>query len=54
MEFVCKVGTPSGEVVEKVFVAPDEAALRTDLEQQGFYLFQARSRMGLSAFTLGR
>jgi type IV pilus assembly protein PilC len=54
MEFVCKVGTPSGEVVEKVFVAPDEAALRTDLEQQGFYLFQARSRLGLSAFKLGR
>jgi len=42
MEFVCRVGTPAGDVVERTFVAPDEAVLRSDLEQQGFYLFQIR------------
>jgi len=35
MEYVCRVGTPSGEVVERRFEAPDERALRTELEQQG-------------------
>jgi type IV pilus assembly protein PilC len=42
MEYVCKVGTPAGEVEERTFNAPDEAALRADLAQQGFYLFGIR------------
>jgi type IV pilus assembly protein PilC len=33
---------PSGEVVERTFSADDEAALRTDLEQKGFYIFAVR------------
>jgi type IV pilus assembly protein PilC len=53
MEYVCKVGTPSGEVVERSFVAADEAALRSDLEQQGYYLFAIR-RLGLGDVSLGR
>ena len=47
MEFVCKVGTPAGEVVERRFFASDEAELRTDLEQQGLYLFQIRRSLGI-------
>jgi type IV pilus assembly protein PilC len=46
MEYVCKVGTPTGEVVERTFRATDEAALRHDLEQQGYYLFQIRRGLG--------
>src|SRR5262245_34391380 len=42
MEFVCKVGTPAGEVVERTFSAISETELRSDLEQQGFYLFQVK------------
>ena len=42
MEYVCKVGTPAGEVLERTFVAPDEASLRAELEQQGYYLFGVR------------
>lgn len=42
MEYVCKVGTPAGDVVERTFAAPDEATLRADLEQQGYYLFGVR------------
>lgn len=42
MEFVCRVGTPSGEVMERTFSATTEAELRSELEQQGFYLFQVR------------
>jgi type IV pilus assembly protein PilC len=43
MEFSCKVGMPTGEVVERSFTADDEAALRADLEQKGFYIFAVRS-----------
>ena len=42
MEYVCKVGTPGGEVVEQTFTAADEAALRADLEQKGYYLFDIK------------
>jgi type IV pilus assembly protein PilC len=52
MEYVCRVGTPSGEVVERGFTAPDERALRADLEQQGFYLLSVRRGLSLSAFRL--
>jgi type IV pilus assembly protein PilC len=54
MEYVCKVGTPTGEVVERTFAAPDETALRTDLEQQGYYLFAIRRGFGLGRLRLRR
>jgi type IV pilus assembly protein PilC len=47
MEFVCRVGTPGGEVVERTFVAEDENTLRADLDQQGLYLFQVKRGLGL-------
>ena len=49
MEYVCRVGTPSGEVVERAFTAPDERALRAELEQQGLYLLSVRRGLSLSA-----
>lgn len=52
MEYVCRVGTPSGEVLERAFSAPDERALRADLEQQGLYLLSMRRGLSLSAFRL--
>src|SRR5262245_29856706 len=45
MEYVCKVGTPTGVVTERTFSATDERALRSDLEQQGYYLFSFRRRL---------
>ena len=54
MEYVCKVGTPTGEVLEQTFTAPDEAALRAELEQKGFYLFSVRRGLGLGGFSLRR
>jgi type IV pilus assembly protein PilC len=50
MEYVCKVGTPTGEVVERSFRATDEAALRVDLERQGLYLFQVQRGLGQVSF----
>ena len=52
MEYVCRVGTPSGDVVERAFTAPDERALRAELEQQGLYLLSVRRGLSLSAFRL--
>jgi type IV pilus assembly protein PilC len=52
MDYVCKVGTPAGEVVEQTFSAADESALRTDLEQKGYYLFSVRRGLGLSQLGL--
>jgi type IV pilus assembly protein PilC len=54
MDYVCKVGTPAGEVVERTFSAADEAALRADLAQQGYYLFGISRGTGLSGFSLRR
>ena len=54
MEYVCRVGTPTGEVVEQTFTAADEAALRNDLEQKGYYLFTVRRGIGLKDFGLRR
>jgi type IV pilus assembly protein PilC len=42
MEYLCRVGTPAGEVVERTFLARDESALRADLDRQGYYLFSIR------------
>ena len=52
MEYVCRVGTPSGEVVERRFEAPDERALRTELEQQGLYLLSLRRGFSLGALRM--
>jgi type IV pilus assembly protein PilC len=48
MEYVCRVGTPSGEVVERTVSASDERALRAELEQQGLYLLSMRRGLSLS------
>ncbi|MBK5255481.1 MAG: type II secretion system F family protein [Vicinamibacteria bacterium] len=42
MEYICKVGTPSGEILERNFDAPNEEALKTDLLRQGLFLFSHR------------
>lgn len=44
MEFVCRVGTPDGRVVEEVLVARDERAARRDFERKGYRVFEIRSR----------
>src|SRR5438093_9840474 len=54
MEYVCKIGMPSGEVVERTFVAPDETSLRTELEQKGYYLFSVRRGFVLKELGFGR
>jgi type IV pilus assembly protein PilC len=54
MEYVCRVGTPGGDVVEQTFSAPDESALRADLEQKGYYLFAIKRGLTLKGLGLKR
>jgi type IV pilus assembly protein PilC len=54
MEWVCRVGTPSGDVQERIFTAVDEKALRSELERQGYYLFSVRRELGVRDWGLRR
>lgn len=38
-EFICKYGTGAGEIVQRVYQAESERALRQQMEEQGFYIF---------------
>ncbi len=44
MEYVCRLGTPEGRVVEQRHDAVDESALRRELEHRGFHVFEIRRR----------
>jgi type IV pilus assembly protein PilC len=44
MQFICRVGTPDGRVLEEVFTASDESSLRTDLGKRGYHLFEVKRR----------
>jgi type IV pilus assembly protein PilC len=44
MQFVCRVGTPDGRVLEEVVTASDETALRSDLSKRGYHLFEVKRR----------
>ena len=54
MEFQCRLGTPSGEILEGVYAAEDETKLRRQLEDKGLYILSLRPRGFLSrpAFSL--
>ena len=52
MEFVCRVGTTDGQVIEQVFEALDERALRQDLKGRGIHLFRIRNRGLLSRLSI--
>jgi type IV pilus assembly protein PilC len=50
MQFVCRVGTPEGRVLEEIRQARDEDALRGELERIGYHIFDIRRRGLLSVF----
>ena len=47
MEFICRLGTPNGDIEEKVLQASDERTLRGELERGGYYVISIRRAMGL-------
>lgn len=44
MQFICRVGTQDGRVLEEVYTASDETALRSDLGKLGLHLFDVKRR----------
>ncbi len=44
-EFLCKYGTLNGEILQKSYIAESEKALREQMEQQGFYVFNIKRRI---------
>jgi type IV pilus assembly protein PilC len=56
MEFRCRLGTPSGEIVEGVYVAESEARLRHEFEEKGLYVLaiQRAGRAALGSFKMPR
>lgn len=52
MQFVCRLGTAEGEVLERVHEAADARVLRTELEKKGFFVFEIRRRGVLGRMAL--
>jgi type IV pilus assembly protein PilC len=44
MQFVCRIGTPDGRVLEEAYTAADERALRSELDKRGYHIFEVRRR----------
>jgi type IV pilus assembly protein PilC len=52
MDFVCRIGTPDGMVVEQQHRATDEHTLRKELERRGLHVFAVRPAGALGRFSL--
>ena len=53
MEYRCRLGTTSGEIIEGVYVAQSEAALRRELEDKGLHVLSLKPRLGFGSFSIG-
>jgi type IV pilus assembly protein PilC len=51
-EYLCKLGTSSGQIVERTFSAPTEADLRQSLHDQDYFVFAVRPLAGGGLFGL--
>ncbi len=54
MEYRCRLGTPTGEIVEETHLADSEARLRHDLEQRGLCVIALHPRRSLAGVRFGR
>jgi len=52
MEFRCRLGTPTGDVIEGIYVADSESRLRRELEEKGLYVLSLQRRGGLPGLAL--
>lgn len=48
MEFRCRLGTPTGEILQQVHVAESETRLRHELEEKGLYVLALEPKGGLA------
>jgi type IV pilus assembly protein PilC len=52
MEFRCRLGTPTGDVIEGVYVADNESRLRKELEDKGLFVLSLHRRGGVPGWAL--
>src|SRR5215217_6067293 len=53
MEYRCRLGTTSGEIIEGVYVAQSEAALRREMEDKGLHVLSLKPRLGFGNISFG-
>ncbi len=54
MEFRCRLGTTSGEIIEGIYIAQSEAALRRELEEKGLHVLSLKPRGGFVGLSIGQ
>jgi type IV pilus assembly protein PilC len=52
VEFRCRLASPSGEIVEGVYVAETEARLRHELEEKGLYVLALQPKGSVGGFSV--
>jgi type IV pilus assembly protein PilC len=52
MEFRCRIASPSGEIVEGVYAAENEARLRHDFEEKGLYVLSLQAKGSVAGVSL--
>ena len=55
MEFRCRIASPTGEIIEGVYVAENEAKLRHELDEKGLYVLSMRPKGAIGGISqIGR
>ena len=52
MEFRCRIASPTGEIIEGVYVADNEAKLRHELDEKGLYVLSMRPKGAVGGVSL--
>src|SRR5438067_1648344 len=52
MEFRCRLASPTGEIVEGLYVAETEARLRHELEEKGLYVLSLQPKHAIAGISL--
>ncbi|HEV2986648.1 MAG TPA: type II secretion system F family protein [Vicinamibacterales bacterium] len=52
MEFRCRLASPSGEIVEGVYIAESEARLRHELEEKGLFVLSLHPKHAIAGVSL--
>jgi type IV pilus assembly protein PilC len=52
MQFLCRVGTPEGAVLEQVHHGADAQSLRQELQRKGLHVFEVRPRRAVAGLAL--
>jgi type IV pilus assembly protein PilC len=53
VEFRCRLASPSGEIVEGVYVAENEARLRHELEEKGLFVLSLQPKHAIAGVSFG-